>query len=380
MNTKTKLLGQAVVIFFLFSACSIGNNGNQPPVQNALTSAAETVSVQLTTDSATSIANIPPATETPIVIIATAIPSSTPVPLATNTATQVPIEEPCDNVQFVSDVTVEDGTDYSPGEAFTKTWRLKNIGTCPWTSEYDLVFYGGDAMGGPASQPLTAVDIATGVTVDISVDLVAPVDEDRYNGEWILRNDAGILFGMSGENPFWVEIEVVDPVVAPIAHSITIVETAHGSVRSDNSVLGVMNVGDTSSNVGSQGFVKFDLSAIPDGATITDVALSVVSADTLGDPFGELGCVKIYPGTYFPLDASDYAGGAIAILVNYDYCSMAEINADLSYSKSTIQGKLASDLLEFRFRIFSSETNSDAIADMVRFGIIHLEIEYEIAP
>jgi len=35
----------------------------------------------------------------------------------------------CDWAQFISDVTVPDGTKYEPGATFKKTWRLKNIGT-----------------------------------------------------------------------------------------------------------------------------------------------------------------------------------------------------------------------------------------------------------
>jgi hypothetical protein len=28
----------------------------------------------------------------------------------------------------------------TPGESFTKTWTLKNTGTCQWTSDFDVVF------------------------------------------------------------------------------------------------------------------------------------------------------------------------------------------------------------------------------------------------
>ena len=39
-----------------------------------------------------------------------------------------------DWAQFVADVTVPDGARYDPNAAFTKTWRLRNIGTCTWTT------------------------------------------------------------------------------------------------------------------------------------------------------------------------------------------------------------------------------------------------------
>src|SRR5512147_2949619 len=79
----------------------------------------------------------------------------------------------CDQAQFVSDVTVPDGSSFAPGAAFTKTWRLKNIGTCTWTTSYTLVWAGGDQMGGPTSIVLSA-QVAPSQTVDLSVNLTAP--------------------------------------------------------------------------------------------------------------------------------------------------------------------------------------------------------------
>ena len=55
----------------------------------------------------------------------------------------------CDHIQFVSDLTAPDGATFAPGTAFTKTWRLKNIGTCTWTTAYHLVWVGGDTLGAP---------------------------------------------------------------------------------------------------------------------------------------------------------------------------------------------------------------------------------------
>ena len=56
----------------------------------------------------------------------------------------------CDSAQFVADVTVPDGTLFVPGAAFTKTWRLKNIGSCTWSTAYAIVFYSGTKMGAPS--------------------------------------------------------------------------------------------------------------------------------------------------------------------------------------------------------------------------------------
>jgi hypothetical protein len=96
------------------------------------------------------------------------------------------------------------------GEQFTKTWRLRNDGTCSWNSSYAIVFDHGDAMGGPASAMLTSETVDTGGTVDISVVLIAPSTPGTYQGYWKLRNPAGQVFGLGteGDKDFWVKIKV----------------------------------------------------------------------------------------------------------------------------------------------------------------------------
>ena len=92
---------------------------------------------------------------------------------------------------FIKDVTVPDDTVFGPGATFKKTWRLKNVGTCPWTSGYDLVFVSGDDMSGAAEKLLTGTTIAPGQTLDVSVDLKAPSAEGVYRGDWRLRDSGG---------------------------------------------------------------------------------------------------------------------------------------------------------------------------------------------
>ena len=114
----------------------------------------------------------------------------------------------CDQAAFVSE-TIPDGTDFGPGETFTKTWTLKNDGTCTWNADYDVVFVSGDAMDSPAAQQLTSGTVGPGESIVITLDLVAPLSAGTHKGEFKLRNANGVLFGI-GENDgtFWVEINV----------------------------------------------------------------------------------------------------------------------------------------------------------------------------
>lgn len=141
---------------------------------------------------------------------ATLLPTSTSTPVPpTNTPTATPI--PCNLALFVADVTVPDGSVLLPNSTFTKIWRLKNIGSCTWTSGYDIVFTGGSQMNGPAAVDFPA-SVAPGQTVDLPVNLTAPGSEGSYRSEWKIRSETGALFGVGASSaPFYADIRVTAP-------------------------------------------------------------------------------------------------------------------------------------------------------------------------
>ncbi len=124
----------------------------------------------------------------------------------------------CDRAAFVTDVTVPDGTIFAPNEAFVKTWRLKNVGTCTWTTSYKLDFISGEQMGGPSSQNLP-MSVPPGGTIDVSVNLTAPASPGTYNGFWKFENASGQKFGIGvdGSKSWYVQIVVSGPSVTPSA-------------------------------------------------------------------------------------------------------------------------------------------------------------------
>jgi len=134
-------------------------------------------------------------------------PTAAPTLQPSATTTSQPAASACDAITFIADITVPDGTIFTPGQAFTKTWRLQNSGTCTWTTGYKLVFASGEQMNGPASIPLPSV-VNPGQTIDLSVALTAPAAPGLYRGSWMLENTSGVRFALSGTIPFWVEINV----------------------------------------------------------------------------------------------------------------------------------------------------------------------------
>ncbi len=136
-------------------------------------------------------------------------PTDTPTPTATLTATssEDQSDPDCNIATFIKDVTIPDGTEMSAGEAFTKTWRLKNVGTCTWTTSYAVVFVSGEQMGAAGEINLSK-KVPPGESVDITIDMTAPGAAGDYRGNWKLRSSDGVVFGLTTGKAFYVVITV----------------------------------------------------------------------------------------------------------------------------------------------------------------------------
>jgi hypothetical protein len=223
MNSRTThFITGLIVVFMVLTACTLFSPKPTPTEPGALyTQAAETVIANLTQSAGTSApveTSIPPTetltptatpTETPT---ATSVPpTNTPTSTSTPTFTPSPTPVPCNWARFVEDVNVKDGTVFPPNASFTKTWLIKNIGTCTWNDQYDLVFVQGDRMDAPKAVDFPEGRVRPGESVELSIDLTAPDSEGRHRGYWMLRSDTGTVFGIGqgADEPFWVEIKVV---------------------------------------------------------------------------------------------------------------------------------------------------------------------------
>ncbi len=117
---------------------------------------------------------------------------------------------------FVADVSVPDNTQFEKGESFTKTWRMKNTGTTGWPEDTVFVFAGDTQLGDVTEVEVGAV--ASGETVDISVEMVAPDEDGTYKSTWALRTGGKNIDG--GEA--YVQIRIGEPAVAqPSAPSVS---------------------------------------------------------------------------------------------------------------------------------------------------------------
>lgn len=124
------------------------------------------------------------------------------------------------------DITIRDDTEMSPGQSFTKTWRLQNVGSCKWTRLYKLVFFSGNSMDAIQSVFLPG-EVMPGAMIDLSIDFIAPSQTGIYQSNWMLQDDKGLLFGLgpNGDAPFWCRIQVVQNITPTLTPTITITPT-----------------------------------------------------------------------------------------------------------------------------------------------------------
>ena len=109
--------------------------------------------------------------------------------------------DPCYQALLIGE-SVPDGTILEAGEAFAKSWILRNTGSCTWTPDYRLVFSSGDQMDGPDSVRLDEY-VAPGDHTEILVQLTAPSQEGTHTGYWRMKANNGVRFAR-----IFVEIEV----------------------------------------------------------------------------------------------------------------------------------------------------------------------------
>jgi len=271
---------------------------------------------------------------------------------------------------FVQDITVPDGTSFSPGQAFTKTWRLRNAGTCAWTSGYQLVFHQGASLGVPSgyAQSLTSGVVAPGQTIDISVNLIAPMTAGTYRGYWRMREPGGLFFGLTNGASFFVDIRVT----TAASHSVTLTALAgeSGSTRQDGHFTTTeFLAGDSTANQGLQLLLSFDITSIPINATITEVRAVFSGYDPIhGAPFTTLHCMGLYPQDYGTVDGGDFYAGVVGPTY-IAWCSSTDLDTvqvdnDL---KAHIQARLGTSRIQVRLQFKDMFSDMNGTADAVRY-------------
>jgi hypothetical protein len=173
------------------------------------TEVAATVFAQVTF----ALAQTPSATPMPSLtatLLPTAEPTQTPTatPSLTATLTTGTPEEGSYQAEWVSQ-SIADDTIFAPGETFTMTWQMKNVGTSAWAADFMLRYYSGDAFGAPKEVPL-GIEVPPGEIVDITLKMKAPAIPGNYRSDWVLATASRSNF----KEPVFLKITVALPATA----------------------------------------------------------------------------------------------------------------------------------------------------------------------
>ena len=128
---------------------------------------------------------------------------------------QLPSDDQCtpvpvNDAAFVSE-TIPDDSQFTTGQAFTKTWTIKNTGNTTWTKSggYRFISIGGTQMSSVTSVELgSGESIAPGASKTWSVAMTAPATPGTYTHNWSMSQN-GTKFG----GAIFTRIQAVAPVI-----------------------------------------------------------------------------------------------------------------------------------------------------------------------
>ena len=109
----------------------------------------------------------------------------------------------CNRSKYVRE-TIPDNTVFTPGEAFRKTWTVRNEGECAWNTGYTFEHTQGARLDGEAVINLPE-EVEPGEEITLSLDMRAPDEPGTYTGRWEIFSDEGEVLG-------WYSV-VIDVVV-----------------------------------------------------------------------------------------------------------------------------------------------------------------------
>jgi|LSQX01.2.fsa_nt_gb hypothetical protein len=152
----------------------------------------------------------PPETPTPVVPTATVTPAEQGgLPAAAITPIGDQYNANCLNFDFLGDVNYPPDTRVKPGATFSKSWWVRNSGTCTWTLQFRLVHSGAEKFGSTGEIGFSQT-VQPGETVQLSApNLVAPSETGTYYSYWMIESPYGNRFGYGQDQLMGLGIKIV---------------------------------------------------------------------------------------------------------------------------------------------------------------------------
>jgi hypothetical protein len=213
------------ILGLLLTACA-KNQGNQPDYVTVLsaeptdnisamyTIAAETIYAQITqTEQAKPTETPVPPTETPtptLTMTNTVVPTnttayiyvpvyatSTPGTITATSSTSTTATTAATAGNYACSITtqgISDYTEFAPNEEFDATWTIKNTGSLTWdSSQIDYRYVSGTTTYKHNAAYDFSTSVASGGSITIVVDMIAPSSEASYETYWGVFN-GGVNF------------------------------------------------------------------------------------------------------------------------------------------------------------------------------------------
>ena len=113
-----------------------------------------------------------------------------------------PTPQCSDDLLFIDDLTIPDGTVVNSGEILDKHWQVENSGSCNWDMRYRMKLVAGAGLGASPEQALYPA--RSGTQALLRILFTAPAEPGTYHSAWQAFTPQGDPFGET----FYVEITV----------------------------------------------------------------------------------------------------------------------------------------------------------------------------
>lgn len=183
----------------------------------------------------------------------------------------------------------------------------------------------------------------------------------RTSWQWFVVATASALGGCGGGDA-----------AEPVTVTLFSVAAEDGSVNSDggfNDTAGPLFVGDqfnvgTASQQGVRGFLSFDISSIPKGATVLEATLTAFQFEVAGTPYSTLGSLLVDHVVYgSQLDPGAYSRSALEDAIG-TFSTDPSVGTRSLVVTAAVQEDVGGPRTRTQYRLrFATENDGDATAD-----------------
>jgi hypothetical protein len=203
-NAATQVAG------YIYAGVTMTAQAGAPPTQTPSQSPPVPQILPAPTQKQAQLSPLPPALITPTEALVAKLPTPTEQPPAAITASA------CKYSAYLDAENVPSGKEIPLNHKFTKSWKIRNTGTCDWTPDFSFVCMTNcDNFKAPNAVMLANRNIPPKGTIEIHIDLQAPKGDTfvrKLTTATFFIRGAGKIIGMQpdGKTPFTVTIKPVD--------------------------------------------------------------------------------------------------------------------------------------------------------------------------